>query len=181
MKKTIPSFAILLLLYSCNQSAPSSTAGIDSTNASAGDRQSKVKRNKAVIRASLNAYAKGNVDEMLKNADPNIIDYGDGFIGTIKGADSLRAMMKTMMVQWMAAIPETKFTDTVIVVSGDTVLNWASMPGTWKGEFMKQKPTGKSFRINRVNRFVLNEEGKIIEHRSTPSDLDIAKQIGTKM
>jgi predicted ester cyclase len=50
--------------------------------------------------------------------------------------------------------------------------------GTWKGDLMGMKATGKTFKINDVDIFKFNDAGKMIEHRSVQSGATLGAQIG---
>lgn len=49
------------------------------------------------------------------------------------------------------------------------VMLWGKWSGSWKGNFMGQKATGKSFTKPEVEIYRFNEEGKIIEHHNVQS------------
>lgn len=177
MKQFLILATIGLALASCNGSSSSS----DSSKTSVDSKQAKEERNKQIVLASWDASVKRDADGTLKSAATDIIDYGDGSTPPIKGLDSLSVRMKKWMAASKMAFPDAKVSGVLAAASDDTVLVWSEVSAAWKREFMGQKPTGKSFRLYGVDYFVLNPEGKIIEHRATPGNAEIAKQIGMKM
>jgi predicted ester cyclase len=52
------------------------------------------------------------------------------------------------------------------LADGDHVAVIADWSGTFKNDLMGMKATGKMFKFKDLDLFKLNEEGKIIEHRS---------------
>lgn len=173
--------AVWTALNGCNGSSSTTTSASDSSKTSMSDGQSKEERNKQIVRASMDAMSKYDVDEGLKTTAAGVVDYGDGSHPPIKGLDSVKSMIKQWMGSSKAAFPDMKASNIVLAASGDTVLAWSEYSGAWKGAFMGQKPNGKSFRMYGVDYFILNDEGKIISHRTTPGDAEMAKQIGIKM
>lgn len=173
--------AIWTALNGCNGSSTTTVSTSDSSKTSVDGKQSKEKRNKQIVLAAMDAASRNNADEVLKSAAADIIEYGDGTHPPIKGLDSLSVQMKKWMDASKTAFPDFKVSGTMAAASGDTVLVWGEVSGAWKGAFMGQKPTGKSFKMYGVDYFILNDAGKIIEHRATPSDAEVARQTGMKM
>src|SRR5207244_7241294 len=131
--------------------------------------------------AYVKARNEGNPDSILGGASRNVVDYGDGSMPPIKGKDSIRALINRDLGAMKTAFPDFKVDDLVGAASGDTVLVWARYSATWKHDMMGQKATGKSFRIYGVEYFVFNDAGEVVEHRSTPHDLEMAKQVGIRL
>jgi predicted ester cyclase len=104
-----------------------------------------------------------NVDQMLKDAAPDAVDYNDGSMPPVKNLDTLKAGIKA----WMEAVPDYKMENVEYYADGNKVLVYYESSGTWKGDFMGMKATGKSFsKVKDVEIFTLNDEGKVTEHRS---------------
>lgn len=168
------------LLQACNDgkndsaSTPTADSSSDMMNNST---ESKEERNKQTVMASMEAMSKGDVEGVLKDADKDVVDYGDGSSSSVKGVDSVKAGLKS----WLAAVPDYKGTDMMAVADGDHVMVYGTWSGTWKNALMGMKPTGKSFKIKDVDIFTLNDAGKITEHRSVQSGSVMAQQLGMKM
>ena len=184
MKKTI--FTIVgsaILLAACNNSpseSSTSTEKKDTTATVMSDKDSKENkeaRNRKVIAASMEAFNNHDVDAVMKDADPNSVDYGDGSMKPVKGIDSVKSSMKA----WMAAMPDTKGEDLKIVADGDWVMVWGTWSGTWKGDLMGMKPTGKAYKVSDVDIFKMSDDGKILEHHNILPFSVTAMQVGMKM
>lgn len=161
-------------LIACN-SGGSETVKTDSlaTNGSS----STIEKNKATALASMQAFVSQNVDEVMKNAATDIVDYGDGSMPPIKSKDSVKSMMK----QWFAAFPDYKGENMMTLADSNHVAVFADWSGTFKGPLMGMKPTGKSFKVKDVDLFTFDKDGKITEHRSIQSSVSIMSQVGGPM
>jgi predicted ester cyclase len=184
MKKLLLLAMSATLLYSCNDKATGTTSSSDTSNTGAANRttanndEAKEERNKQTALASLHAFDNGGgADAVLKDADPNVVDYGDGSMAPAKGVDSTKAGLS----MWLKAVPDYKGSDFIAVADGDYVMVYGTWTGTWKGDLMGMKPTGKTFKVADVDIFKFNDAGKVIEHRSVQSNNEAARQLGMKM
>jgi len=141
------------------------------------DQESKEERNKETAMKSVNAFMAGKVDEVMADADKDMMEYGDGSFPPMKGLDS----MKIGMQSWMNAFSDYKGSDLQAVADGDHVIVYGVWTGTWTKEYMGMKPTNKSFKIFDADIFKFNDAGKMIEHRGVQSSKTLADQIGMKM
>ncbi len=180
MKQLFIISSVFVILSACNQSTATSTTSADSLNTSdkAGST-SKEERNKQIAVNGVIGFLNGDTS-YLAQTDPDCIDYNDGTMPPIKGIDSIRVIDTKMMGLWRAAFPDMKMDHVYAVAKNDTVMVWEEYSGTSKGDFMGQKPTGKSFDVYQVDYFVFTNDGKIHEHRMTPNFNEVAKQIGIK-
>jgi predicted ester cyclase len=144
------------------------------TTSSAEDKE---EQNKKTALASVEAISSHNADQVLKDAAADVTDYGDGSMAATKGIDSIKAGI----THWFAAFPDVKGENLKAVADGDWVMVWGDWSGTWKGDFMGQKATGKSYKIKDVDIFKFNDEGKVTEHHNIQSWMPVAQQIGMKM
>ncbi|HUP12965.1 MAG TPA: ester cyclase [Niastella sp.] len=182
MKQIIIAAFTALCFTACNDSATTATTASDAdstkmnTTNAADSKDTKEERNKQIIEASMKGVENGNVDEIFKDAAPDMVDYGDGSMKPMK-VDSVKAFLKS----YMAAIPDYKGSDLTMVADGDNVMVYGTWTGTWKNDMMGAKATGKSFKVNDVDFFKLNDDGKITEHRSVMPMSEISRQIGMKM
>jgi predicted ester cyclase len=83
--------------------------------------------------------------------------------------------------EWVNAIPDYKATDLTAVADGDHVMVYGTWTGTWKNNMMGMNATKKSFKVNDVDIFKFNDQGRIVEHRAVQPMAEVARQIGMKM
>ena len=140
-------------------------------------QEEKEERNKRAALASVEAINAGNTDSALKDAAPDIINYGNGNIPPVKGIDQVKAGLR----MFTAALPIEKAENLVAIADGDWVMVWGQWSGTWKEDIMGQKATGKPYKKREVEIFRFNHEGKITEHHSVQSICEVARQIGMKI
>lgn len=146
------------------------------TTASNSD-EDKEERNKKIALASVEGISRHDVNAALKDVAPNAADYGDGTQTPVKSKDSIVAMVNS----WLKAFPDVKASNLNAVADGDWVVVWGDWSGTWKGDFMGQKATGKSYKIKDADIFRFNDEGQMTEHHTFPTWAAMAQQIGMKM
>ena len=164
--------ASILLLSACeNKDSGESTANTDSTASTEVNVQ---ERNKKIVMESFDAMAKGDVDGMFKNAAPDAVDYGEGSMPPMKNQDSIKNIIKG----FMAAFPDYKIIGPEFYADGNKVLVYYECTGTWKGDMMGMKATGKSFKSRDVEIFTFNDEGKVTEHRSVQNMNGMFAQLG---
>ena len=157
-------FAALMLFSACNSNKTkdaSSTTETKKDSMTTGDAETKEARNKQVIMASFDAFNKGDVDKAFENADPSYMDSFDGS-GPAMPADTVKAMFKAIT----AAIPDYKGSNFEYIADGNTVVVIGEWSGTFKNDLMGMKATGKTFSFKDADIFTLNDNGKIIGHRS---------------
>ena len=180
MKQIFIIASALIIFSACDQPASTNTVSAESSSMTRrNNTQSKEERNKQIAVNGVNGFINGDTS-YLAETDPNCIDYNDGTMPPIKGIDSIRAIDTKMMSLWRAAFPDIKMKVVSATASSDTVMVWEEYTGTSKGDFMGEKPTGKSFDVYQVDYFIFNHDGKMIEHRMTPNFHEVAKQIGMK-
>jgi steroid delta-isomerase-like uncharacterized protein len=180
MKKLFLVAMTAMVFAACNDSADSTMTTKDTagTTASAdNDLCAKQERNKQTALASVNALINKNVEEALKSADSNVVDYADGSMPPAKGVDSIRHWMN----EWTKAVPDYRAENLMAAADGDKVLVYGIWNGTWKNDFMGMKATGKTFKVADVDVFTFNDSGKIIEHRNVQSMATMASQLGMNM
>ncbi len=170
--------ASILLLAGCNGSDDSAkNNSTDSTATSGSGNETKEERNKQTAMASIQSFIDRNVDDVLKNADPNTVEYGDGSSPPVRNLDSMKLGMRA----WMDAFPDYKGENLLAIADGDHVAVYGDWSGTFKKDFMGMKATGKSFKAKDVDIFTFNDAGKITEHRNVQSMGSIWQQLGVPM
>ena len=180
MKKLLLLAAVAGLIASCNDKPGTSAAGTagDSTSTTEMTAEAKEDRNKKTALASLNAVdGETNVDEVFKDADKDLVEYGSGEMPPVKGVDSAKAWLQS----WVNAVPDYKGSDLTAVADGDYVMVQGTWSGTWKNNMMGMNASNKSFKIADVDIFKFNDAGKMIDHRSVQSMNEVSKQLGMKM
>ena len=176
-------FLFLLLFYlTClvillNQATAQNTA---STNTSASvklSQEEKEERNKKIALANVEAIRGQSIDAASKDFAPDIVNYGNGQIPPQRGAAAVTASLRL----FAAAFPIDKIENLSAVADGDMVMIWGKWTGSWRGDFMGQKATGKTFTKTDVEILRFSDGGKITEHHSVQSMNEIARQIGLKL
>lgn len=172
---------VALAITACNsQPADKSMAEKDSagaTTSTTNNEEAKEERNKKIALESAEAINQHDVNVVLKDVAPDAVDYSDGSMPPAKSKDSIA----TMITGWMKAFPDVKGSNLKAVADGDWVVVWGDWSGTWKGDFMGQKATGKSYKTREVDIFRFNNDSKIIEHYNASTWPATAMQTGMKM
>ena len=158
MKKTMLLFAIGAVMASCNNDKD--MAGKKENTMAA--METKQERNKKVIAASMEAFAKRDIDAMVKDAAPGYTDYGDETTPPSTNLDSSKAFIKMLL----ESIDNYTASNAQLLADGDYVFYYADWSGTFKKDLMGFKATGKTIKYKDCDIFKLNEAGKITEHHS---------------
>lgn len=124
--------------------------------------ESKQERNKKVVMASMNAFNSGEMEKAFADVAPGYTDYTDGTIPPITSVDSIK-MFFAMIKE---SIPDYKAENFMYLADGDHVAVVAEWGGTFQKDLMGIKASGKMFKYRDVDIFKLNDDGKIMEHRS---------------
>ncbi|HEY8734666.1 MAG TPA: ester cyclase [Puia sp.] len=177
MKQLLVFIVLSVIIMSCNNNNPSASSNIDSVANARSAKDSILERNKATALASVQAFSTGKMDEAFKDVTPDAMDYGDGTMAPIKGVDSI----KSMIMGFMAAFPDYKGENFLVIGDGDHVAVFGDYTGTFKKPFMGIKPTGKTFKVKDVDLFTFNNDGKITEHRSVQAGNTIMEMVGARM
>src|SRR4051812_854605 len=180
MKRFVLATAVAACTITACNNAGSSSADVTTDTSSAMTSNSKndmTEKNKQTALAATEAVNSHDADALFKDAAADYIEYGDGSMAPIKGSDSSR---KTFQM-FLAAFPDIKGENLMAIAEGNHVAVAGDWSGTFKGELMGMKPTGKSFKIKDVDIYTFNDEGKITEHRGIQSMETILSQVGAKM
>jgi predicted ester cyclase len=173
MRQTLLITALLIFLASCKDMNVSGKIS-ESDNATA--KLSNQERNKQIIMACLDNINKHNADSALKEADASFIDYSDGSMPPMKG-DSAKMVLKV----YLSAFPDMKNLNPIYCADGDYVMVYSDVTGTWTGDLMGMKATGRSMKIKDVDVFKFNAAGKIIEHHNVQSVPCVMASLGASM
>jgi predicted SnoaL-like aldol condensation-catalyzing enzyme len=101
----------------------------------------------------------------------------DGYIQHNPLAPQGAAGFKQFFTDWFDAVPDWNYTLTKIVAEGDTVWAYGSYSGTQKGDWLGIPATNKSYSINAVDIFRI-ENGKLAEHWDVLDTYSLFKQLG---
>jgi len=178
MKKQffLPVLAMMsLLIISCNNDkADSGDKKMDGKE----NAMSNIERNKANVLKGYDAINAHDMKGFMALCSKDIVDHDAGVNGkTNKGIDSVSANLQN----FLTAFPDLKITITQTIAEGDWVAVFNNGKGSWKGEIMGMKPTGKSFNVNDADLFKLDAQGMIVEHWPTQEFSVIAGQVGMEM
>lgn len=173
MKKTLFILAgALFFLASCNDGG--TVAGASTVDSTSLKKEEKEERNKAIVMAGIDGYQKLDVNTVLKDADASIVDYGDGYMPPVRSLDSNKAMLGG----FLGALESVKGSNIVAAADGDVVMVYGEWKGKFKSDFMGMKTAGKSFSFTDVDFFRLNDQGKIIEHKTVQASQTVMAQMG---
>ena len=160
------------LVYGCKENEPQ----VKEMSTTVEPAVTKTERNKSTVAGLLENLNKHDLDAAFQNATPDFKDYGDGSAPPVS-LDSMKASIRS----WLVGFPDYKGSEFTYAAEDDLVMVWSRWSGTWKGEMMGQKPSGKQFSAYDVDIFRFNDEGKITEHHNVVSLADVMKQVGMKM
>jgi predicted ester cyclase len=177
MKQLLVFICFAGLIISCNSKTGPAANPMDSAYAALASKDSMLERNKATALASVQSFNTGKIDDVFKDVTSDAVDYGDGSMAPVKGIDSIKSMVKG----FMAAFPDYKGENFLVIGDGNHVAVFGDYTGTFKNPMMGMKPTGKSFKVKDVDLFTFNDAGKITEHRNVQSGKTIMYMVGAKM
>ena len=162
----------------CNNNTSSSATATDTTSAMmSSPKTDMTEKNKQRAMAAIQAVVNHDADGLFKDAAPDFTDYNDGSMPPVKGIDS----NKKFFQMFLTAFPDMKGENLTAIAEGNQVAVFGDWSGTFKGDLMGMKPTGKSAKWKDVDIFTFNDDGKFTEHRSIQSMTTILSQVGAKM
>ena len=178
MKRFLPCAVVVLSIISCGNPAPAPESKDTVVAAPAGmAAPSMTEKNKATALLVVQSFSNHDTAAMFKVTAADFIDYGDGNMPPMKGLDSAKAGLR----QFLAAFPDIKGENLMVIAEGNQAAVFGDWSGTFKGELMGIKPTGKTFKFKDVDLFTFNDEGMVTSHRSIQSTDLLFKQVGAKM
>lgn len=169
--------ATMLFVTSCNTGPGGNASKVETSTGNSKTTESVTERNKKVVMASMEGVNKHDADMILKDNAPDAVDYGDGNGHATHNVDSMKMGIKS----WFAAFPDFKCENMEYVAEGNKVMVSSDCSGTWKGDLMGMKPTGKSFKTKDVDIFTLNDKGQVTSHRSIQDMRAVMASIGANM
>lgn len=166
-------FAATAFIASCNNS-DDKTKNDDSKTTAA---ESKAEKNKKAALATVTGINNHNAAEVVKDGVADFVDYGDGSMAPVKGIDSCKAFINS----FFTAFPDYKAENAMAFADDNTAVVIADWTGTFKGDMMGMKATGKSFKLKDVDIFTFNAEGKMTTHKSVYPMASLLQQVGAQM
>lgn len=85
---------------------------------------------------------------------------------------------KRILGGFFEAFPDLRLEVQFTVADDDRVMFYISTTGTHRGPFMGMVPTGKTFKVNGVDVFRFNAEGKVAEHWGVFDTFGMLAQLG---
>ncbi len=165
MKKTYLTLLVIFLLLfvfnSCQKPAEENTM---------------MSNEKAVVYKAMDAFDQGNGDALDDLTTPDFVDHQ---IDTMHTKARGLAAVKEMFQAFHKAIPDSKTTINAIAVTGDTVMVYNTVNGTFKDTLMGIPPTNTMISWPGVDVFLVKNE-KIAEHWGF-SDMNSMQQLMTPM
>jgi|HubBroStandDraft_6_1064221.scaffolds.fasta_scaffold268046_1 predicted ester cyclase len=96
-----------------------------------------------------------------------------GTIGTVNGRDNVAAMIGT----FIAALPDLKATEQVVVAEGDYVFVWGVVEGTHRGDFFGVPPAGGKLHFDAPDLYRITD-GKIAKEWAGDDGPAILAELG---
>jgi len=171
--------SLTLLFAACNNNAETSVSSEkkDTISTTMNEKETREVRNRKVVLALVEGFNAQDIQRAFKDYSNDAVDYLDGSGAPLKGRDTV---VKSY-VEFFNAFTHIKGENVHIAADGDWVMSWVTWSGTWSKALGKQKATGKSFKVQDVDVFKFDENGKIVEHHSIQPFSTIAHQVGIKM
>jgi steroid delta-isomerase-like uncharacterized protein len=134
---------------------------------------SELERNKAIShRFNEEVKNKHNLDAIDELFSPDFVNHSEipGFVPTREG-------VKEFFAQWVNAFPDLTCTIIDTIAEGNKVVDYFTLEGTHRGEFMGLPATGKRIKYNGMHIFSF-EKGKITGHWNVLDLLTMMMQLG---
>jgi predicted ester cyclase len=131
------------------------------------------------------ANAKRLIDEVINTGKPELcdrylaadrIDYQD--YGLPPGMANGHEGFKRVLGGFFEAFPDLHLEVQFTVAGDDRIMFYISTTGTHRGPFMGVAPTGKQFKVNGVDIFRFNDEGKVAAHWGVFDTFGMLAQLG---
>jgi predicted ester cyclase len=173
MKSMFLKMAVFILLLAACNNEKKADEGVKEEKMT-DSAEAKEEKNKETALASVKALIAGDAEATLKDVAAEVVDYGDGSMPPVKSKDSLLVMLKS----WRESLSDYKGNNLMALADGDYVAVFGEWNATFKADVMGMKTAGKTVKINDVDIFKFNSEGKISEHRNVQSSAEMMKQLG---
>jgi steroid delta-isomerase-like uncharacterized protein len=118
----------------------------------------------------------GNVELCDRHLAANRVDHQD--YGLPPGSANGHAGFRRVLGGFIEAFPDLRLDVQFVVADDDRVVFYVSTTGTHRGLFMGAAPTSKAFKVNGVDIFRFDDEGKISEHWGVFDTFGLLAQLG---
>lgn len=131
------------------------------------------------------ANAKRLIEEVINTGHPelcdrylaaNRMDHQD--YGLPPGAANGHNGFRRVLGGFLDAFPDLRLEVQFVIADGDRVVFYISTTGTHRGSLMGMAPTGNAFKVNGVDIFRFNDEGKVSEHWGVFDTFGMLAQLG---
>lgn len=131
------------------------------------------------------ANAKKLIEEVINARKPelcdrylaaNRVDHQD--YGLPPGAANGHEGFRRVLGGFLEAFPDLHLEVQFVVADDDRVTFYLSTTGTHRGQLLGMPATGKTFKVNGVDVFRFNEEGKVSEHWGVFDVFGMLAQLG---
>jgi predicted ester cyclase len=118
----------------------------------------------------------GKLELCERYLDADRIDYQD--YGLPPGLANGHEGFKRVLGPFIEAFPDLHLEVQFTVADEDRIALYVSTSGTHQGPFMGTAPTGKQFKVNGVDIFRFNEDGKVVAHWGVFDTFGMLAQLG---
>ena len=128
-------------------------------------------------RAQRELFGAGRLELAEELLTEDCIDHG-GEVGPMAGEATRGRAAIIGVVQWLrGSFPDLSYEVDDAFGDGDRVTIRCTVSGTHQGEFLGRAPTGRSFAVQQIHIFRM-EDGRIAEHWACRDDAGMMKQLG---
>jgi steroid delta-isomerase-like uncharacterized protein len=132
-----------------------------------------VEENKAVVRRWFQEIDKGDLDIIDEMLHADYVDHNPPLPGLPSGREGVRESSRILL----AAFPDAVHTIEDQIAEGDKVMTRLKVRGTFLGECIGFKPTGKTVEVSGVAVHRVRD-GKLVEHWAQLDMAGFMRQIG---
>lgn len=131
-------------------------------------------RNKAVVRAMLDAINARDLDALDDLLAPDLVRHSQSTPGIeVRNREDMKAFLRADF----EAVPDSVQTSPMMVAEGDLVAVWCAYAGTQRGRLGPFPPSGKPLELDYAG-FARLEDGKIVEMWAVWDNLAALTQLG---
>jgi predicted ester cyclase len=130
------------------------------------------------VKAQRELFGAGRLELADELIGPDCLDHGAD-TGSVRSGEAPRGPEGIKgVVRWLrTAFPDLAYEIDDAFEGGDRVALRCTARGTHTGEFLGQSPTGRSFVVQQIHLFRV-EDGRIAEHWACRDDLGMVHQLG---
>lgn len=133
------------------------------------------------VRAQLELFGAGRLELADQLIAADCVDHGDATRAARSGNEPIMptgAEAITAVVRWLrGAFPDLAYEVHDAFADGDRVALRCTMRGTHSGEFLGHAPTGRSFAVQQIHLYRIQDD-RIAEHWAGRDDAGMMRQLG---